>query len=72
MAGQLLMIANDLRVIADQPEAPGDTGVVIPQPGQRRVASSEPVAAPASITINTVYASFIDVDEHDRHREWLR
>ena len=62
MAGQLLM-TSDLRVIADQPEAPGGGGVVIPQPGEGVVFRTEPVGGTGiDSNISTVYASFVELD----------
>ena len=62
MAGQLLF-TRDLRVIADQPEAPGDTGVIIPQPGEGVIFRSEPIGGTGiDSNIATVYASFTDLD----------
>ena len=62
MAGQLLM-TNDLRIIADQPEAPGDSGVIIPQPGDDAIFRSEPIGGTGiDSNISTVYASFTDVN----------
>ena len=62
MAGQLLM-TNDLRIIADQPEAPGDTGVIIPRPGDDAVFTTEPIGGTGiDSDIATVYASFVDLE----------
>ncbi len=62
MAGQLLL-TNDLRVIADQSEAPGDTGVIIPRPGDGAIFRTEPIGGTGIDSIaDTVYASFVDLD----------